>query len=462
MRIPISMLWTPHGLSIGLIGVATVVGVFVRPFVFSPWFSLFAVPVLLFGAARLSTGKTGWKSQLSLGLAVVSIVAASFHIGNVITNNIRHPYEWDFLTFWLDGNVAVNGLNLYNPSSYEMIELPIVPSDGFTREILEVGFRYPPPTMFLFAPLGLFDISTALTYWYSFHIVILVFSAILIWRVFFPKSGVSGFFVSSALLALMYPTMQTFVFAQTNFLVLLCFLLFWWTNKKFEGGVFLAVGILTKPILLILCIYIFIRRLWKPLFGLILIGCISSLFSMVVFGFDSFLDYFSDPPSGRMPQHVFSEGINQSLLATILKVRMRAPAFATALFSKYTFISISLLLTSITAFLTIKLDGRDRDLTLALTLGLALLVYPGTLAHYGVLLIVPLLWLWRERRHLEVGESTVVGFITCLYVIMALEHGPRVFLAVALAWSALAAIGIRWMLMKKGASPNPTTYPNLE
>ncbi|MCP4357571.1 MAG: DUF2029 domain-containing protein [Chloroflexi bacterium] len=50
-------------------------------------------------------------------------------------------------------------------------------------------------------------------------------------------------------------TLEVLDVAQINFLALFAFLLFWRRRDKISGGIWLGVGIIIKPILLIVLIY---------------------------------------------------------------------------------------------------------------------------------------------------------------------------------------------------------------
>jgi hypothetical protein len=78
-----------------------------------------------------------------------------------VYENYHQPREWDFLGFWLNGKVASAGENFYHPENYQNVVLPYNLNDEFRAEIIEVGFWYPPFTMFLFFPLGLANPSNA-------------------------------------------------------------------------------------------------------------------------------------------------------------------------------------------------------------------------------------------------------------------------------------------------------------
>jgi hypothetical protein len=64
-----------------------------------------------------------------------------------------------------------------------------------------------------------------------------------------------------------------------------------------------------------------------------------------------------------------------------------------------------------------------------------LLVYPSTLAHYAIYLVVPLLLLWR-RQESRGGEWVVIAFMALVGLVTGIAHGRYAFWAIAATWLA--------------------------
>lgn len=430
--------------SVGVLLAAIAAGFAVHSIAYRPWFAAIALPIVFIGiCARVETSRT--KRLLQIAFLMLCIAACSASILGAMKSNIESPHEWDFLTFWLDGRVAAEGNNFYQSRYYYEALGSIPTSASFREEILDVGFRYPPPTMFLFLPLGLLDLSRALVFWYVLHSIFLIFSVFLLAKTFVNGTHVPGYLIAAVLVMILRPTLQTLWFAQTNFLVLVMILLFWRYRATFWGGIFLAVGILTKPVLVLMFAYLAIRRLWRSMMGVAVGGFLASVASVLVFGYHTFWSYFTEFPPSKMPRFVLSEDVNQSLQATILRLGEFAPTRMAFLFSQQSFLVAAAGLFFLSAWLIHKLGPRGDDVSLALMLTLALLVYPGTLVHYGVLLVVPLTWMWTHRKEIPVGNGPVAVFITSIYVIMCVWQGRFLFVAVSLTWAALVGIGWRWV-----------------
>ena len=95
------------------------------------------------------------------------------------------------------------------------------------------------------------------------------------------------------------------------------------------------------------------------------------------------------------------------------------------------------------------LNAEHDDLSLILTLLLALLIYPQTLIHYGVMLLLPMLFVWTKRAAYALNFPSVAAYITLTYLLTSNLLDRNVFAAIALNWLVLAAIGFRLILKRK-------------
>jgi hypothetical protein len=122
------------------------------------------------------------------------------------------------------------------------------------------------------------------------------------------------------------------------------------------------------------------------------------------------------------------------------------------------FLAIAGSLTAVTAGLIHRLDEAHDDIAVGLTLALALLVYPGTLYHYGVMLIAPLLWLWIWRARLHVAGWLAAAVLTAYFVLVGGHHASHVFPAIALVWCTLAFLAARTI---RARSPAVVAAPSV-
>jgi hypothetical protein len=393
-----------------------------------------------------------WKAAW-VGLTLAVILISSVNGLRVMRANIAQQPEWDFLAFWMYGQVAGQGLNFYEPQSYQELARPFSLSEEFTDEILSTGFWYPPPTMLLFLPLGAFDVQTSYVVWYIVNGFALILDIVLLWNIFLKKSGLTGLAFVTALMLALQATLFTIELGQTNFIVLLWMLLFWRDHERPRAGIWLALGILTKPFVAVLFLYLLLRRSWRVMVSALATLAAISLLSIVVFGPSTFFSYFTLNPTSKIPGYVYTESANQSLLATVLRLTQQDIGSASPL-TQPIYLVITAFLVAATGWLIYRLNRSKMDWTLALSVLLALVIYPATLKHYSVLLIAPLLLLWMHRKNLPGGVWSVTGFITLSYVCAGFNSGDFVFVALALNWFALAGISV-WALTRRGQPSVP-------
>lgn len=393
----------------------------------------------------------------------VIVLYAAVYV-TIMASGVAHPPEWDFPISWFNGYVAAQGLNFYDPENYRRLAgaLPLTPA--LIRFVISVGFHFPPPTIFLFLPLGFLGIKTAFVLWYAVMIGVIALDVVLLARLFLGDTA-SGRLLAAALLLLLRPAMATVWFGQTNFLIVLMLLLFWRDRARFRGGAWIAFGLLIKPVVAVLLLYAAIARRWRAVVGTGVVLAALSALTIAVFGWDTFAAYFGHNPVVRMPAEAYTETINQSLLATILRLTDYDFSHGSPLLDPL-FVVLAGGLGAATAWLAHRAwTSGDDDLALAITIPFGLLVYPGTLAHYSVDLIVPFLLLWARRHALPGGVAGVVAFLTAEYALI----NASVELAIVgntVAWLGVAALqvarqrGPESAARAVGAGP-PAAHPSL-
>ncbi len=403
-----------------------------------PYMLIACVPLLLlaFDAQRTLSPM---RRALTLGLAAGFLALLALFTARIVWFSVAHPPEWDFLGFWLNGRVAASGLNYYDPALASHLAVPYHPSAEFQREILDVGFWYPPPSIFLFLPLGFMSLHTAAAVWYASLVLVLAIDVLLLWRTFLPATGPFGLIVTASLALGIFGTRSTFEFGQDNFLTLLGLLLFWRGRDRLGGGVALAFGMLVKPFLGGLFLYLLLRRRWRPILGAAAGLALSAGVTLAAYGWAPFASYLDPAHYGRLPPWVYTEPSNQSLLATILRLSGGGPVGPSPL-TEPIFVGLAVLLTGITAW-RIGRSAPDRDdWAAASALLLSLLVYPASQMFYCVLLLVPFLLLWADRRRAPGGAMSVAILVGVLFGLMDYRGGRHVFVATLVLWLAGMAL----------------------
>ena len=401
------------------------------------WLWLPFVPGILVLAHAASRKKSDRVRRFTLSVLLATSTAwVALSTATAWRNSVA-PREFDFQLYWIYGSTIYDRHSPYDVDALKRAAEPLNPGADMMAELM---FLQTPPSALIYGPLGAFDISTACVLWYAFQAVVIGCVIRLLSRTFFPDDGVRGTLFCTTLLLSMLPARDTIWLAQTNFLILLMLLLFWQSSRQMKGGVALGVGILIKPILALYPIYLFLTRQWKALSGVVAAGVGLSVLSIAVFGPSMYFGYFFDNPiAHQMPATLYSEGINQSLLATILRIAGAeidsghaavAPAFAT----------LAIVLSIVSGWLVRRTLHNDDKLSLAIVLTLSLLLFPKTLSHYSVLLIVPLLFLWSRRETVPGGATATACLITAVFALCAADMA---FVANLCSWSFVCVTALR-------------------
>jgi hypothetical protein len=365
--------------------------------------------------------------------AVVAIAGFGYLLARIVRANVATPREWDFGSFWLYGHVAAARLNFYEPAVVAAFPIPFHPSEDFVRSVLEVGFPYPPPTMALFVPLGfLHDFSLALVLWYAVQFGALVLASIVLARALFPGDGpAAALLVVAVVLALPATTVNVYD-AQTHFVALLFVALAYAGRNGRAGAVWQALAVWVKPFAAALFIADIVRSRTQRLLIAALVFVCSIVVAAIAFGTAAVSSYVLSNPSQREPGSAYFEGVNQSLLAVILRGTHQAPD-RLSIAHEPLYLGLSLVLIALTAYLCLRAPAGSA-FAFGLALALGLLLYPGTLESYGVALVVPILILWSRRARLPFGTAGIAVFAGL--VVLLQQFGG--FAANAVVWCACA------------------------
>jgi hypothetical protein len=347
-------------------------------------------------------------SLLFVGVIVVFIKGEIYRI--------NQPKVWDITALYLYGKTALLGYNFYLPENFHQVfnslNIPFQTSDltEFKEAVLDVGFPYPPPTMLYFLPLGFLSYKAALVVWSLFILIFLCCNIFFAFEQFFKADKLNGFMLVT-ILFLIYPSVNsTLYFSQTNFIVLFYLLLMKRFSDHKYAGIFLTLAFFTKPFMLIFGLYFLISKNWKAIAYFLVSATILSGISIILFGGDTFMSYFINNTTQRLPGWVFSEDINQSLHAVLLRlnlIKLDEPQI-------YLIISASLI--GITFIYSIYLIRRKlNDYVWVLLLLIGILVYPGTLSHYGVVLIFIMVQFFNNKKLLGLSPFIVIPIIGLLY-----------------------------------------------
>ncbi|MEP6928282.1 MAG: glycosyltransferase family 87 protein, partial [Ginsengibacter sp.] len=367
----------------------------------------------------LANDKKTTKKLIWIIYSIIFAITISWFFSKVIYR-MFHPVIWDFTAFYLYGKVSAQGYNFYLPENFHLVynslNLPAslnIPNANwalFVNHVVNVGFPYPPPTMLYFAPLGYLSYNNALIFWTLFNFLFVFGCIYLVYSLFFKEYKLNGLMLVSILFFTLSPARETIFYTQTNFILLFLLLLMKKYSDNKIAGIFLALALFTKPYMLIFSVYFILRKKWSTIFYFIFSSTLLIGLTWVFFGKAPFISYIFNNSVNRLPKSAFSEDINQSLHAVLLRhnfITIDNPRI-------YIFISIGILfLTGI--FLLYLLKKKFYDNIWAILLLIGLMIYPATLSYYGVLLLFIIYQFFDEHRPLGFNQYFNVPIVGIFY-----------------------------------------------
>lgn len=417
-----------------------------------------AAAFVLLGAAYV-----GYRPMLRWALGGVAL-AVAVHAGSgfveVARANLVTPPGFDVSVFWIEAKVAASGGNFYDPALAREIGNQI----GLGQDVLtELAFWYPPPTMLLFLPLGWMDIHAATATIYIVSGIALLADGYLLWRMFLSRGGVPALAASYALLLLPAQAGATISFGQSNYVLLLGLLLMWRARRQAAGGAWFVLANIVKPALLLLAPFLLIRSGRRAILGAMVTGCIVLLATVAVFGLDTTLGYLTANPMTSAPAFLYSQDVNQSLLAVIVRATGDMFAFGPGAANALYLVASAAIIGAV-VYLTIR-TRVDDDLAFGLAVAASLLVYPGTLYHYALVLLPVALVPWAKNQRILAGfgsegrrQLASAAFAAFVVFLLATDHGLATFAAAGFMFAALSALAFVATLrqpMQQAASADP-------
>ena len=342
------------------------------------------------------------------------LIFVLYRFYSTVNYRINIFFVWDFTAWFLWGKVAAQGLNFYLPESsqiiYNTLNLPAANFEEFVDAIVNVGFLYPPPTMLYFWALGYMPLDLALKVWTSFIIIFLFACIYLVYIEFFRKDRLNGFMLASILVLILPMVNFTIVCSQTNFILLFYLLLLRkYADHKF-AGVLLALAFFTKPFMLIFGLFFLLSKNWKAIAYFIVSALVISGITAFAFGIDTFMSYFFNNTTQRLPAWTFSEDVNQSLHAALLRANL------ISIDKPHVYLIIaSIVLVATVIYLLYLQKRKQSDYIWAILLLVGLLIYPGTLNYYGVVLLFVTFQFFTTEKPLGLNLYLLIPVIGIFY-----------------------------------------------
>ncbi len=418
---------------------------------------LICLPIILGGYIYRDKLSINWKTVYVIAMLVM-ITVTGLSIFRTMRQNVVTPPEFDFKSFWLNGRLAVQGMNFYDPENYRTEAIPLNPTIYFTHELLDSAFWYPPPSILMFLPLGWFtSVNAALLAWYIFTGIMLALSCWVTWKQFFYEDGLFGLLFATALIFLNHAVWSTVFYGQSSIFLLLIWLLIWKDRDTPRAGLWLGISILIKPFMIVLFMYFVLQKQWRTIIAAITTLLVACVVVLLLYGVDIYTSY---QPTGRLPPILYVEWVNQSLLSYILRITQYDYGQHSPIFHPL-FLILGGGIGLVTAWLTFRANKQNKHLGLAMALLLALICYPSSLMHYSILLVIPFALIWKYGDGFVGGIKGNLIFITIMYVFITYDLGSISFFAYISCWVALAVIAYRNSPMIAPKAALQTANPSL-
>jgi Glycosyltransferase family 87 len=320
-------------------------------------------------------------------LVATTALVALFTLA-VAVASARSIGQWDFVCFWLYGHAAAAGANVYDPRTYHALALPAPVGADFRREVLDVGFPYPPASILLFLPLGYigsFPLASAL--WLAAMLAALAAGAAALIRSYWKTLDLDAAVAVVALGIALPAVSENIVYHQTNFLALALLVAAYRWRGGIGGGVAAALAVAVKPYLAVIMLWFALRRRWNALAASVVTLLGLTLASIPALGPDGLRAFFVSNPTTRIPPSVFVEAETASLYSVLLRIAHGGGGSLAGPFHDPVYVAIALAAAATTLWLAATAPERDDDLSLALVVALGLGLYPSTSTMYVVALV---------------------------------------------------------------------------
>jgi hypothetical protein len=346
--------------------------------------------------------------------------------------NILDPREYDFLFFWSFGQ-ALNVGSPYDVDLLHRLGESRGASDVYQHEVYCL---YPPPCLPLFWPLGWLPYQSAIVAWYIAIWGGLLATVAQLRRLLEPEWSWLGWLVAAALVLGLHATYSAMFYAQTDFWLVGAWLAACLTANRVRQGLWLGLAIVVKPFAAVIALDAIMRREWRTLAAMAVPVVVALVIFVALQGPAGLETYRTrNPLAGEILAAKYTEPMNQSLLAVLLRKTDSHPNSRPVLFAP--FVILGGLLTLATAVVLLRLPKELRSLGIGYTIALGLLIYPGCLAHYCVFLLVTMALLWHERNRLNVPPWAIIAAIALPY---GLVWGRAFFAANFVAWLLLTVL----------------------
>ena len=186
--------------------------------------------------------------------------------------------------------------------------------------------------------------------------------------------------------------------------------------------------------------FLALRRRWLGFATALGMLAALTLAAAVAFGPATTAAYLESNPASRLPAYVYSQGVNQSLWATLLRLRGLAgnPLAGPA---RGDMILAGSIVLALTAWAALR-RALDERLLFALVLVTGLILYPASLEHYSVVLLLPVLVAWARPEVVPGGRVALGTAVVITYALIGMGFAG-VFWTYGVLWAALLVAAAR-------------------
>jgi len=342
-----------------------------------------------------------WYIQLIVALGLILSALAVLVFGYAIVLQISPPYEYpertDFSQEWTSGRNHFTGRPIYDDMRVTVplhINAPPPP--------LVTVNAHPPASVWTLLPLARLDFDRALFQWHLISLGSLFVSLLLICTASGIRFSPLAIFPVTLLVVTSGALFSQLSMGQLNLVLLLMFVLAWMADRlggSIVAGAIIGAAAAFKLFPAFLFIYFLVRRQWAALAAGALAFVGINAAAATVLGVESYSDYLFDvlPQVGAYRDF----WVNSSVAGFWSKLLDAPSGHAVPLWKSPTTAKIATLLSwalivAITSRTIARAETRDqRDRAFALCVTAMLLVSPITWDHYFLMLILPILVLWK-------------------------------------------------------------------
>ncbi|HEX5111435.1 MAG TPA: glycosyltransferase 87 family protein, partial [Saprospiraceae bacterium] len=188
------------------------------------------------------------------------------------------------------------------------------------------------------------------------------------------------------------------------------------------------------PYMAIFIIYFIIRRNRQAILYFLISSIAIAGITMLFFGLAPFKSYLFHSPTLRIPDWVYSEIVNQSLHAVLIRLGLITGG------KSLMYIQVVAVIVLLSVFYLVYLVRRELyEFVIPFLLVIGLLLYPGTLMYYGVLMLFIIFQFFDQRTQLAINN---VYLATGIVAIFAYLSAVSTFLAICFLLLVIVVISI--------------------